>query len=372
MPIAARPFAISVRPAVLDRIAARLADTRIGYAPDGGGWQWGTDRDYLEEFVRYWRDDYDWRHHEGDLNRFPQFLAEIDGVDVHFYHVRGDGRQPLPILLTHGWPGSVVEFLAVIPRLVAAGFDVVVPSLPGFAFSGRPPQPIGPVKVAQMWRTLMTEALGYERFYAQGGDFGSGITRELGITHSDVTAAIHLNFFMGPPPASSDDPELAEYWQAVGALMEEESGYHHQQATRPQTLGLALHDNPVGWASWVLEKFRRWGDTGGEIESRFSKDHLITNLMTYLVTDNVMSSFWMYYGSRKEQHARAVAAGPVPVPTALAHFPAEFYPMPSRRLAEQAFNLARYTVMERGGHFAAMEEPGLFADDVIAFFAGRP
>lgn len=366
-----RSFQISVSQDVLDRINARLVDTRIGYAPAGGGWDWGTDRDYLQEFVAYWRDRYEWRAEEAKLNAFPQFIAEVDGVDIHFYHVRGDGSRRLPILLTHGWPGSVVEFHDILPKLAAAGFDVVVPSLPGFGFSGRPASPIGPTNVADMWHRLMTQVLGYPRYFAQGGDFGSSITRLLGLRHADAVAAIHLNFFMGPSPKSSDDPELADYWQSVRAMMEEESGYHHEQATRPQTLGLALHDNPVGWASWVLEKFRTWGDTGGRIESRFSKDHLITNLMTYLVTDNVISSFWLYYGSRQEQRAGGSVARKVEVPTALAHFPGEFYPMPSRRLAEQAYNVARWSKMERGGHFAAMEEPDLFADDVIAFFVGQ-
>lgn len=369
-----REFTLAVPDYVLDRIWYRLAESRIGYAPEGGGWEWGTDREYLAEFVTYWHEKYDWRQHENDLNSWPQFMALIDGIDIHFYHIRGNiaTRQPLPILLTHGWPGSVVEFMAVIPLLCDAGFDLVIPSLPGFGFSGRPPQPIGPVRVAQLWRKLMVDVLGYPRFYAQGGDFGSAVTQQLGISHADVTAAIHLNFFMGPPPNKGGDAELGRYWQSIGILMEEESGYHHQQATRPQTLGLALHDNPVGWASWVLEKFRRWGDTHGAIESRFSKDHLITNLMSYLVTGNVMSSFWMYYASRREQRAGEMAPGPVTVPTALAHFPGEFYPMPSRALAERAYNIQRWSAFPTGGHFAAMEEPALFAQDVIAFFGACP
>lgn len=365
--MAVRPFVIDVPELVLARIGARLADSRIGYAPDGGGWTWGTDREYLAAFVDYWREQYDWRAQEAALNRFPQFLAEVDGIDIHLYHVRSDGGQPLPILLTHGWPGSVVEFQAVIPKLVAAGFDVVVPSLPGYGWSGRPAQPIGPATVAAMWRRLMVEVLGYPRFLAQGGDWGSAVTQQLGVTHADVVTAIHLNFFMGPPPGSSDDPALADYWQSVAALMKEESGYHHQQSTRPQTLGFALHDNPIGWASWLLEKFRRWGDTHGDIESRFDKDHLITNMMSYLATDSVMSSLWMYYGSNHE----ARAPGRVEVPTGLAHFPGEFYPMPSRALAEQAYNVEHWTTMTAGGHFAAMEEPDAFAADVIAFFGGR-
>lgn len=360
-----RPFTISVPGEVLDRINSKLANSRIGYAPKGGGWQWGTDRDYLKEFIDYWQTEYSWREAEKQLNSFPQFTVRIEDTDIHFYHVRGSGKHSLPIILTHGWPGSVVEFLDVIPRLTQAGFDVVVPSLPGYGWSGRPPAPIGPASVARMWRKLMTEGLGYHRFYAQGGDWGSAVTYQLGASHADVVAAIHLNFFMGPLPGSCDHPELADYWRSVGALMKEESGYQHEQGTKPQTLGLALHDNPVGWASWLLEKFRRWGDTGGDIESRFSKDHLITNMMSYLVTDNVISSFWMYYASNHE----ARDPGPVKIPTALAHFPGEFYPMPSRSLAEKSHNVVRWSEMASGGHFAAMEEPAAFADDVATFFA---
>lgn len=360
------PFRIDVPQPVLDRIAARVADSRIGYAPaEGAPWDYGMDPAYLAELVAYWRDSYGWRAQEAALNRWPQFIADIDGVPIHFYHIQGDGSRPLPILLTHGWPGSVVEFQAAIPLLLAAGFTLVIPSLPGYGWSGRPKKPIGPATVAAMWRQLMVAALGYPRFYAQGGDWGSAVTRELGAGHADVVAAIHLNFFFGPPPGSSDDPELADYWASVGQATAGESAYQHEQATKPTTIGLALHDNPVGWAAWVVEKFRGWGDTGGDVESRFSKDQLITNLMTYLVTDNVMSSLWMYYGVMRDPGH----PGPVTVPTALAHFPREFYPMPSRRLAEQAFNVVRWSKMEAGGHFAAMEEPQAFAADVIAFFS---
>ena len=363
------PFRIDVPQAVLDRISAKLADSRIGYAPeDADPWNYGMDAGYLCELVDHWLNRYSWRAEETKLNRWPQFVADIDGVPIHFYHVRPAGARPIPILLTHGWPGSVVEFLEVIPLLAEAGFELVIPSLPGFGWSGRPARPIGPKVVADMWRKLMVNVLGYERFYAQGGDFGSAVTAQLGINHSDVVAAIHLNFFMGPMPGPGADAELLAYWGAVAKLTEAESGYHHEHATKPQTIGLALHDNPVGWAAWVVEKFWRWGDTNGEIESRFSKDHLITNLMTYLVNDAILSSIWMYYGAQNERRS----PGPVPVPTALAHFPGEFYPMPSRAIAARQHNLVRYTVMPSGGHFAAMEEPKAFADDLIAFFGNQP
>lgn len=359
-------FCIDVPQAVLDRIQAKLGDARIGYQPQGDDkWHYGMDARYLADLVDYWRTGYDWRAEEEKLNRWPQFRADVDGVPIHFYHVRGDtARRPVPILLTHGWPGSVVEFQEVIPRLAEAGFSLVIPSLPGFGWSGRPPRPIGPARVATMWRSLMVQVLGYPRFFAQGGDWGSAVTTQLGISHADVVAAIHLNFFMPPPPGKDADPDLLTYWEMVGQLMKAEGGYQHEHMTKPQTIGLALHDHPVGWAAWVLEKFHGWGDTKGDIESRFSKDHLITNLMTYLVTDSVISSIWMYNGSVSD----TIAPGPVKVPTALAHFPAEFYPMPSRALAERQYHVVRMTTMAAGGHFAAMEEPEAFAQDLIAFF----
>ena len=363
-----QPFQIDVPQAVLERIQARLAGSRIGYMPDDEDqWRYGMDARYLAELVDYWRSGYDWRKEERTLNLWPQFRVEIDGIPIHFYHVRGDRRHDLPILLTHGWPGSVVEFQAVIPLLIEAGFSLVIPSLPGYGWSGRPPRPIGPARVAAMWRTLMVDALGYPRFFAQGGDWGSVVTTQLGMSHADVVAAIHLNFFMPPPAGPDADAELRGYWTDVGKLIQAEGAYQHEHMTKPQTIGLALHDNPVGWAAWVVEKFWRWGDTKGDIESRFSKDHLITNLMSYLVNDTVMSSIWMYYGLGQEQRA----SGRVLVPTGLAHFPAEFYPMPSRALAEQHYNVQRMTTMAAGGHFAAMEEPDAFARDVIAFFGSQ-
>ena len=259
----------------------------------------------------------------------------------------------------------MVEFQEVIPLLTAQGFDVVVPSLPGYGWSGRPPGPIGARKVASMWRTLMVDVLGYRRFGAQGGDWGSAVTAWLGTEHVDVVAGVHLNFFMGPPPSKDDDDEAREYWARVRKMQTAESAYQFEHTTKPQTIGLALHDNPVGWAAWVIEKFQRWGDTHGEIESSFSKEQLITNLMTYLVNDAVMSSIWSYRGISQDRFK-----GPVTAPTALAWFPGEFYPFPGRRLAERGYNVKRFTEMSDGGHFAAFEKPETFAQDVAAFFAG--
>jgi pimeloyl-ACP methyl ester carboxylesterase len=359
------PFAIAVDQQVIDRIASKVADSRIGYAPaDDGQWQYGTDSRYLAELVAYWRDHYDWRAAEAELNRRPQFKAEIDGIDIHFYHVKGDGSRGLPLLLSHGWPGSVVEFQAAIGLLNRAGFDLVVPSLPGYGWSGRPAKPIGPKDVADLWRKLMVDVLGYPRFGAQGGDWGSIVTSWLGKTHSDVVAGIHLNMFTGPPPGPDDDDESRAYRQRLAGHNAAQAGYSHEHMTKPQTIGLALHDNPVGWAAWVIEKFHGWGDTHGDITSRFSMDTLLTNIMSYLVNDAVISSIWMYNGFARSK----MFTGPVTVPTGLALYPAEFIPYPKRRDAERVFNVQHWAEMKAGGHFAALEEPEAFAADGAAFF----
>lgn len=371
------PFEIAVPQSVLDRIAAKLAIATVGYAPqDADEWRHGTSARYLTAFLEYWRSAYDWRATERGLNRFPQFKARVEDVDVHFYHVRGSGPRGRVILLTHGWPGSVIEFLDVIERLAhpqrfggsaGEGCDVVVPSLPGYGFSGRPPAPIGPRRTAQLWRRLMVDVLGYPRFFAQGGDWGAAVTHWLGTDHGDVVAAIHLNLLLGTAP--DDSPETRKWRAQLDQVRVAESGYAHEQATRPQTIGLALNDSPLGFAAWVLEKFQRWGDTKGDVESRFSKDALLGNIMIYLVSDAVISSLWMYYGADQE-HARYTHR--VDVPTGVALFPGEFLPIPPRTSVERSVNLQRWTHMPSGGHFAAMEEPAAFAAEVRAFFAPLP
>lgn len=364
---AATPFTIAIAQPVLDRIAAKLALSQVGYAPaDDSDWRYGTDARWLGELLDYWRDSYDWRAAEADLNRWPQFRARVDGLDIHFIHVKGTSEGRLPLLLTHGWPGSVLEFDRAIAPLVAQGFDLVIPSLPGFGFSGRPAGPVGPRKVAAIWRKLMTEVLGYKRFGAQGGDWGSAVTTALGADHADVVAAIHLNLFMGPPDTGADSAGTIAWRKALQAVQARESAYMMEQATKPQTIGLALADSPLGFAAWVCEKFHGWGDTNGAIESRFRKDQLLTNIMIYLVNDAVQSSIWMYRSIYTEPRI----AGRVAVPTGLALYPAEFMPYPPREAAERAYEVVRWTQMPSGGHFAAMEEPEAFAAEVGAFFGG--
>ncbi|MBP7334187.1 epoxide hydrolase family protein [Niveispirillum sp.] len=359
-----RPFRIDIPDATLDLIRARLLLSRDGYAPaDDKGWAYGTDAGWLAGLRRYWLDTYDWRAAERHLNRLPHFKACINGIDIHFIHLRGDGSR-LPLILTHGWPGSCFEFDQVAEPLAALGFDVVIPSLPGFAFSSRPDGIVGPRHVAGLWRRLMVDVLGYPRFGAQGGDWGSAVTTWLGRDHGDVVASIHLNLFLGPTDPADTDPETLVWRQRLMAVQQSQSAYMMEQATKPQTIGLALADSPLGFASWIMEKFHGWADTKGDIDGRFSKDQLLTNLMLYLVNDAVQSSIWIYRSMFTEPRSGAR----VEVPTGCALFPAEFLPYPPRSVAARCYNITRWTEMAAGGHFAAMEEPVAFTREIAEFF----
>lgn len=371
-----RPFRVDVPERTLDRIFARLADSIITYAPeDAAAWRYGTDAAYLREFVRYWRQDYDWPAAQRELNRYPQYRCQVCGVDIHFLHIRGVERAPRPtLLLTHGWPGSTWEFHAAAERLAfpercggdpALGFDLVIPSLPGYGFSGRPRGPVGMRRVAAIWRSLMVEQLGIERFGVQGGDIGSAVSGWLANDAPQHVAALHFNLCM-PPPRSNPEPDETAWRNHALQRILADGAYWLEQATRPQTIALALADNPVGYAAWVLEKFHGWGDTGGDIESRFSRDWLITNLMIHLVNDATTSMIWMYRASEQDQGSGDELN--VKVPTAAAIYPADWLPWPSRAIAERYFAIRRWREMPAGGHFAALEEPALFAEDLAQFF----
>ena len=361
------PFTLNVPQERLDWIAGRVADAHIGYAPDDDSdWKYGTSARYLAEFREYWRDRFDWRAAEAAFNAQPQFRAKIEGVDIHFYHIRARaGERSKALILTHGWPGSVHEFLDAMPLLAARGFDVIVPSLPGFGFSGRPSRPIGADDVARMWRKLMVDHLGYKSFGAQGGDWGSSVSIALAEHHADVVQALHLNFlFMR---AKGDiSAEVAEWQNTARKRFAGNGAYAQQMQSRPQTIGLALSDSPIGFASWVLEKYRAWSDCGGNIEASFTKDQLITSIMTYLVSDNVQAAMWLY----NSLNSARPSAARIEVPMGLAAFPAET-PPPPRSLAEQRFNVVHWAEMPRGGHFAAWEEPELFVDEVARFFTDQ-
>ncbi|MGE0742497.1 MAG: epoxide hydrolase family protein [Hyphomonadaceae bacterium] len=376
--IEVRPYRSEAPQVRLDAIRAKLEAASFTYAPaDDADWRYGADVAYLREFVAYWLDRYDWRAAESELNRFPQFKANIDGLDVHFYHVRGKGPAPLPLLLTHGWPGSTYEFFGVIERLTDPArfggdardaFDLIVPALPGYGASQRPATPIGPRFTAGLWRKLMVDALGYKRFVAQGGDWGSAVTSWLGATAPEV-AGIHLNLVVPPAVAPEQmGPEEREWRTRFEAVQRQASAYMMLHMTKPQTIAIALSDTPMGYAAWVLEKFHGWGDTRGDIESRFSKDQLITNLMIHLTNDAVTSMIWSYVGAAMEVRRGEHAGLRIDVPTAVALYPAEFLPPPPRSAAERVWNITRWAQMKVGGHFAAFEEPEAFAADVTEAF----
>jgi len=374
-----RPFAIRVDDAVLGDLRARLERVRWPDEVPEAGWRYGTDLGYMKALVAYWRDRYDWRVHEARLNRLRQFTVPLADIDLHFIHEPGVGPAPRPLLLCHGWPGSIVEFERLIPLLTdprrhggdpADAFTVVAPSLPGYTFSFRPDQPrFGVPAIADLFATLMTDVLGYRRFAAQGGDWGGFVVSRLGVSHPDRLVGIHLNLLAVRrdirPPAEPTDEERAFLAELEG-WQREEVGYQWIQGTRPQTLAYGLSDSPVGLAAWIVEKFRAWSDCGGEVERRFSKDTLLTNVMLYWVTGAINSSFWPYY-------ARYHEGWPIPdgariaVPTAYASFPREML-HPPRAWAERVYDIRRWTSMPAGGHFAALEEPAALADDIRAFF----
>ena len=372
------PFRINVPDETLDRIRTRVAEYPWHEMPDDGGWAYGTNLEYMKELCAYWLDEFDWRKREAAINRFSHHMAEVDGIDVHFIHEKGSGPAPLPLIISHGWPGSVVEFLDIIEPLAHPerfggsaddAFEVIAPSLPGFGFSGRPPRPIGPRKMADLFDRLMTDVLGYDSYLAQGGDWGGAISSWLGFDHAPACRAIHINIMTMRHPDGPMGPE-EEAW-AVEFEREQmmENGYRTQQATKPQTLSYAMMDSPVGVAAWIIEKFNSWSDTDGDnIESVHSKDSLLTNIMVYLVTATFNTASWIYYGRREEGGRLLSPDGKrVEVPTAAALFPAELLSWPPRSYVERVYNIARWTEMPRGGHFAALEQPDLLIDDIRAF-----
>lgn len=373
-------FTIRAEDAALADLRARLERTRLPDQIPGSGWDYGSDRAYMEELLEYWRTAYDWRKHEAQLNELPHFKTSIDGIDMHFVHVRSKEDSAMPLVITHGWPGSVYEFMDVIGPLtdpVGHGgraedaFHLVLPSMPGYGFSGPAHRRGMSVdSVAGVVAKLM-DRLGYERYAAQGGDWGSGVSSWLARDYPDRLIGVHLNMVGGGPPAGMQDPEegipawelkryreRAEWWQG-------ENAYGNIQGSKPLTLAYGLNDSPAGLAAWVVEKFRAWSDCGGDVESRFTKDQLLTNIMLYWLTESMPSAVRLYYESRRSGRRQARTE----VPTAIAVFPGEIFFSP-RKWVETRYNVVQWTEMPRGGHFAAMEEPELYVEDVVKFFRG--
>ncbi len=377
---AIRPFSIQVPDAALADLKARLDLTRLPEPLQGAGWTHGTDIGYLRELLAYWKTGFDWRAQEKRLNQFEQFTTTIDGLRIHFLHRRSARADALPLLITHGWPGSFVEFTKVIGPLTdpaAHGgrpedaFHVVMPSIPGFAFSEAPREPgFDPARLAAIEATLMAR-LGYPRYGVQGGDWGSIISTQVALLDAPHLAGLHLNMCFGAAPAGTDanaglTPRELERLKARQVFQAEETGYQQIQGTKPQTLGIALNDSPAGLAAWIVEKFRTWCDCDGHPEPVFTKDELLTNITLYWLTQTAASSARIYYESRHAPPA-ATAGRRIEVPTACADFPKEIIWSP-RKWLEPRYNITRWTEMPKGGHFAAFEQPQLFVDDVRAFF----
>ncbi len=332
-----QPFNIHIPQATLDDLRERLVRTRWPDEVEGAGWDYGTNLQYMKEFVAYWQHTYDWRKQEAELNTFAQFKAEIDGKEMHFIHERGKGPNPTPILLIHGWPDSFYRMHKILP-------------------------------LAQ----LMTDVLGYRRYAAAGGDIGSRVARLLALAHPEFLVGIHLTDIGFPReiafPPDLSNPSRAEqqFLGSVQGWFMQEGAYAMLQSTKPLTLAYGLNDSPVGLAGWIVEKFRAWSDCGGDIEQRFSKDELLTNIMIYWVTETISSSARLYYEDGRM--APQLQAGQhIDVPAAVAIFPKDLT-QPPRELGKRFLRVERWTEMPRGGHFAALEEPELLVDDIRAFF----
>ncbi len=375
-------FTIAIAQSTLDDVRERLARTRWPDEVEGAGWDYGTNAGYLKELVDYWQHTFDWRAQEVNLNQFAQFRAEIDGIHIHFVHERAKRGGGIPLILTHGWPSTFIELLPLVPlltdpaahRIDGPGFDVIIPSLPGYGWSSRPNRRgVTSQYTAGLWHRLM-HRLGYERYGAGGGDFGAAVATFMALSDPTSLLGIHLSNlelapYTGPGSRPLSDAERAylrqyQHWTQV------DGGYKAIQSTRPQTLAYALNDSPAGLAAWIVEKFRAWSDCEGSVERRFSKDALLTTIMIYWATQTIATSMRDYFDNRHY----AVTLGPtdfVTVPTAVAVFDHQFVSdgTPPREWAERLYHICQWTPMPSGAHFAPTEEPELLARDIATFFA---
>jgi len=381
MPV--QPYKIEIPDLVLDDLKARLERTRWPDELPDTGWDYGSNLDYVKELVEYWRTKFDWHAQEKLINSFSHFKSEVDGLNIHFIHEKGKGPNPMPLVITHGWPGTFFEMYKVIPMLSdpashggdpADAFDVVAPSMPGYGFSdATDKRGLSVLSISDLWAKLMSENLGYQRFAAQGGDWGARVTAKLGLSHGDKVIGIHTTSTSSPTPYQGPGTrELSEAEKAMLAQrvqwLADEGGYSHIQATKPQTLSYGLNDSPAGLAAWIVEKYRTWSDCGGDVESRFTKDELLTTITIYWVTQSINSSTRLYYESFFQAWDLAKDEK-IQVPVAIASFPRE-NSVPLREWAERSFNIQQWTDMPSGGHFAALEEPDRLVEDIRKFFRG--
>ena len=373
-------FTIPFSQPAVDDLRDRLRRTRWPDEIAGSNWEYGADLSFVQQICEYWRDRFDWKAQVERFSAVHHYRYLSEGIGIHFIHEKGKGPAPIPLILTHGWPGSFLEMMRIIPLLTdpasyggssSDAFDVVIPSLPGYGFSDRPAAPgVNAFRVAELWTDLMNE-LGYKRFAAQGGDLGAGVSTALGLRHPDSIIALHLNFIPGSyRPFLEPDAKLMsaeeEFFKVIGQWVDERGAYSHVQRTRPQTAAYGLNDSPAGLAAWILEKFREWSDCEGDIYRRFTPDELLANVTLYWMTQTIHSSFRLYFEGRKAPLQFGTGEF-IQAPTAIAHFPKEL-PFPPRIWIERGYNVQHWTEMPRGGHFAAAEEPELLAEDLRGFF----
>ncbi|HET6996704.1 MAG TPA: alpha/beta fold hydrolase [Chitinophagaceae bacterium] len=382
-------FKINISPSVIDDLKTRIANTRWTYEIGNEKWEYGTNKSYLKELCDYWQNEFDWKIQEAWLNTFPQFKSNIDGTGLHYIHHPGESKNSIPLLLTHGWPDSFVRFLKIIPYLTKAdenglSFDVIVPSIPGHGFSDIPLTPgMNTKRVAKLLTQLMTEELGYEKFVAHGGDLGTGITEQIALYHKKSLLAIHLTdipyhhiLTMAPEKLNKEEKK---YLDAITKWQMTEGAYNMIQSTKPQSLAYGLNDSPVGLAAWIVEKFHNWSDNHGDIENCFTKDELLTNITIYWVTQTINSSFRHYneavkdlmqekYNPLKKLNPFDHTGEKSTIPLGVAESKIDL--LPSEEFTNQFFNVQHWTKMPKGGHFLAMEQPELLAEDIRKFVSG--
>ena len=374
-----RKFKLSISKKTLSRIYKKVKKYPWKNIENIHGWKLGTNYNYLKKISKYWHTKFNWKKQEDKINSYSNYITNVNGIKIHFIKEKSSNPKSKPLLLLHGWPGSVVEFFNLIPRLAHPekfggkkedGFDVIVPSLPGFGFSNPIKSPIGPRKIAKIMNDLMIKKLKYKSYIAQGGDWGATISNWLAYDHSHNCKAIHINCLtMRHPkgPKTNEEKKWAIKF-AKDQIMQE--GYRTQQATKPQTLSYAMIDSPVGTAAWIIEKFFSWSDLKkNNIEKVYSKDLLLTNIMIYIISNSFNTSSWIYFG-RREEGGRYFPKKfkKIKIPTAVAEFPKEMSEWPPKSYVNRIFNVVRWTKMPRGGHFAALEEPELLIKDIKSFF----
>jgi len=370
-----KPFVVNIAQTILDDLKYRLSQTRWPDELSGSDWNYGVDLSYMKKLTNYWQHTFDWRKVEAEINSYPNYMADIDGHQIHFLHIRGKGKRSVPLIITHGWPGSFLEMMKLIPLLTENpdfSFDLVIPSVPGFGFSGKINEPgCNSEFVADIWHQLMLE-LGYKQYAVQGGDIGSGISTWLSLKYPSNVIGLHLNYISGSyQPYLAEGEQLSDEVLAFRKNAAEWSGregaYADMHATKPLTAAYGLNDSPAGLCAWIVEKFNGWSDNNGDIENSFTKDELLANVTLYWITQTIHSSMRIYNENskhplvfKKDQYIK--------VPVGFAKFPKEL-PTPPRSYIEKGFNIQHWTTMPAGGHFAAAEQPALLAKDLIKFFS---